>query len=278
VDGRPIDQGTALGDARTVDSEDYAVLFELDRMRAGERDALPSEPSKFDLILIDEAQELAPIEFALVGRSLQPGGTLIVAGDDAQQIDPSVTFTSWEASMNETGLREYETVNLEVGYRCPPHVVDIARSIVERAGRAPRMSLTAPPVVEFPDEFERAAWLAVELTAIADRDPGASTIVLCRSALDARRLASLLRGSAPLRWVTDGRFRSKGNQLAVIDDVKGLEFDNVIVADAGATAYPGDATSRRALYVATTRTRHELVFLSVGPRTPILRVAPPRDE
>jgi DNA helicase IV len=52
--------------------------------------------------------------------------------------------------------------------------------------------------------------------------------------------------------------------------VKGLEFDTVIVPDATAAAYPEEDAARRALYVAVTRTRHQLVVARVGETTRLL--------
>ncbi|MDF2691656.1 MAG: helicase, partial [Labilithrix sp.] len=129
VDGRALDEGTATGHATTVDVEDYPVLFELDRMRAARRGAKATEPRAFDLIAIDEAQELAPLELALVGRSLAPGGSLVVSGDADQHTDETSTFLGWDAVMRELGTPDHATTTLEIGYRCPPDVVDIARAV-----------------------------------------------------------------------------------------------------------------------------------------------------
>ncbi|MEO8877601.1 MAG: UvrD-helicase domain-containing protein, partial [Polyangiaceae bacterium] len=81
VDGLAIDHGTVMHDAGSIDAEDYAVLFEIDRQRALRLNEAPSTPRLYDCIVIDEAQELAPLELALIGRSLEDDGTLIVAGD-----------------------------------------------------------------------------------------------------------------------------------------------------------------------------------------------------
>src|SRR6185503_9138349 len=108
VDGRPLDEGTPTQDAGSIDTEDYAVLFELDRLKAGQRSRVAIAPPLYDCLLLDEAQELAPLELALIGRSLAPTGCLIVAGDADQQTDPTVCFSSWEQSMQELGCAEYE--------------------------------------------------------------------------------------------------------------------------------------------------------------------------
>jgi DNA helicase IV len=269
VDGLSLDAGTASANAGSMDAEDYAVLFELDRLRAVHRAAAPAAPRLYDVMMIDEAQELAPLERVLLGRSVAPGGTLVVAGDAAQQIDPSVTFTSWAETMRELGAAEHDTVTLDVGYRCPPEVAALARHVLD-----PRLPLTPGPRVvrqTFDDEAALASFLAEELTVLARRDRTATTAILCRSPLFARRFVERLRRGVPARLVLDGRFLARGGvQVTTLDQIRGLEFDTVIVPDATDTTYPDDAASRRALYVAVTRARHQLLLAGAGNATPLL--------
>jgi RecA/RadA recombinase len=269
VDGLALDVGTASGDAGSLDTEDYAVLFELDRLRALHHDVPPAQPPAFDLIMIDEAQELAPLELSLVGRSLAPGGTLVVAGDPAQQIDPGVTFTSWQDTLRELGCTGYQTVTLEVGYRCPPEVVALARHVLD--GVSPAPAGTSVFHLSLADEGQLAARIAGELAALKRRDRTATSAVICRSPLSARRMVERLRSDIPARLVLDGQFLVRGGvQVTTVDQVRGLEFDNVIIPDATAEAYPDEAGARRALYVAVTRARHQLVVAGAGERTPLL--------
>jgi DNA helicase II / ATP-dependent DNA helicase PcrA len=98
LDHRSLDAGTAAENAASVDPEDYAVLFELDRLRAVQRGVPPVRPRRFDCIVVDEAQEFAPLELTLIRRSLSRGGTLVVAGDADQQTDPAAGFLGWPAT------------------------------------------------------------------------------------------------------------------------------------------------------------------------------------
>jgi DNA helicase IV len=279
VDGRPLDEGTASADARSIDTEDYAVLFEIDRLRALHRGTEPARPRLYDLMMIDEAQELAPLERVLLGRSVSPGGTLVVAGDPAQQIDPGVTFASWEETMRELGCADHDTVTLLAGYRCPPAVVTLARSVLDpgRPGGpshgVPAASAPLEAVVRrpFDDEAALASFLARELAHLARVDRTATTAVLCRSPLFARRFVERLRAGVPARLVLDGRFLARGGvQVTTVDQVRGLEFDTVIVPDADATTYPDDPASRRTLYVALTRARHQVLVAWNGEATRLL--------
>jgi superfamily I DNA/RNA helicase len=269
VDGRPLDEGTATAHAGTVDVEDYAVLFELDRLRAERRGRPPTSPARFELLAIDEAQELSPLELALLGRSVVPGGTLVVSGDADQQTDTTTTFPGWEGVMRELGRSDHDVLRLRIGYRCPPHVEELARAV--RDGRAARID---------PREPTRGARTVLsafpnERTLVAEIGTG---IDICRSPRTAQRLAPQLRAHTPLRLVLDGRFLPRGAaQASTVDEVKGLEFDYVIVPDADARDYPDDPASRRALYVAITRARHQVLLAHTGEQTPLIQSPrPPR--
>jgi DNA helicase-2/ATP-dependent DNA helicase PcrA len=271
VDRRRLDDGTAAADAGSIDVEDYAVLFELERMRAARRGVFARTPRLYDVLVLDEAQEMAPLELALVGRSLAPGGTLVVAGDVHQQTDPTTAFFDWPSTMRELGCAEYASVQLDVGYRCPPAVASVARRILAPAPPSPDAPSTAPAALAFRSEGELAAALGNDIAALQRRDPRASVAVICRSPVTARRIVAALGASVPARLVFDGRFFARGPaQVTIVDEVKGLEFDFVLIPDATAAGYPDTPDARRALYVAATRARHQLLFAAVGAPTPLL--------
>jgi len=240
VDGRALDDGTATAHATTIDVEDYPILFELDRLRA-ER---PKEPSKFDLIAVDEAQELAPLELRLIGRSLARGGTLVVAGDADQHTDATSTFLGWDAAMKELGAEDHDAVTLDIGYRCPPDVVALAH--LARSG-GPLPAATPTSIAE----------LGKELAALVEDDTSASVAIVCARPLTARAIAAGLARHVPARVVFDGKFLPRGPvQVTIVSEVKGLEFDYVLIVPAG--------MERNALYVAVTRARDQAVLVSSG--------------
>lgn len=276
VDQRPMDEGTAAGDAGSLDVEDYAVLFELDRVRAERLGEPPARPRLYDVVALDEAQELAPLELALIGRSLAPGGSLVVAGDADQQTDPTTVFAGWGSTMRELGCDDYEIAQLDIGYRCPPAIAKLARRIAGAPEQAIDETEAGPPGAEpvglaFGGERELAAWLGHDVSELRRLDPKASIAVVCRTPSMARRLTAALGPVVPVRLVFDGRFLARGPvQVSVVDEVKGLEFDFVIVPDATDVHYPETPAARRALYVAATRARHQLVFAAAGTLSPIL--------
>ncbi|HEX2571072.1 MAG TPA: ATP-binding domain-containing protein [Polyangia bacterium] len=292
IDGRPIDEGTNMEDAETIDVEDYAVLFELDRLRAEHRGGPATAPRRYHCIVLDEAQEFAPLELALVGRSSTDDGTLIVAGDAGQQVDPTACFVDWPTTMKEAGADDHEVSLLEVSYRCPPAVTTLARGILSPAAVPPAAASNPPPAPSpdlpfipiipiraqrFDSEFHQAAALIDALREItaSGGDPTATIAIICRTPAGATRLARILRWGLDLRLALHGDFDfGPGVSVTSVEEVKGLEFDYVIVPDASSSAYPDTAEARRALYVAVTRTIHHLVLSTVGTWTPVLPASP----
>ena len=263
LDGRRIDEGTVREDARTIDVEDYAVLFELDGLRGG-----TARPPRYDCMVVDEAQELAPLELGLIGRSLKPKGTLIVAGDREQQLDDTACFRGWEETMRELGAAKHDRVELAIGYRCPPEVEAFAREL--RAARPARY-----PCARFSSEVHVAAWLVEALQDLVTRDPSSSVAVICRSREAATQLAWTLRHGVEARLALDGDFSFRpGIEVTCVEEVKGLEFDQVILPDL--EAYGATDQSRHALYVACTRASDQLVLAAAGRPSPLLDRSSPQ--
>jgi DNA helicase-2/ATP-dependent DNA helicase PcrA len=286
-DGRGIDAGTPMEDAGSIDAEDYPVLFELDRLRANHLRQKPTSPRQYDCVVLDEAQELAPLELALVGRSLNRGGTLIVAGDADQQVDAGALFGGWAATMRELGQPDHEEITLAVNYRCPPQVTAFARTLrAERqTSRAPILlsksdTALAPPAL-LDGDLHVALWLIEALRNLRDSDASASIAVIARSAEVATRLKRTLGFAVNVQLALGGKFNfGPGIQLTCVDEVKGLEFDHVIIPDCTSATYPDTPASRRALYVAATRPRHQLILagarsLSLLAQLPVIADAAP---
>ncbi|HET9751887.1 MAG TPA: AAA family ATPase [Myxococcales bacterium] len=266
LDGRAIDEGTPTGDAETVDVEDYAVLFELERLRARNQGAAPASPSRYHCLLIDEAQELSSLELALLGRCVGRGGTLIVAGDSAQQIDEAANFRGWDVTMSELGAAQHRKAVLEVSYRCPPEVTAFARSLREPVGAA------SFPLAHFHDECHLAAWLVGALRDLDAEDPTASSAVICRTPQSAALLARIAGMAVPAHLALEGAFTfGAGAQVTCVPEVKGLEFEYVILPDVAAGSYADTAEARRALYVAATRTSAQLLLACSSTPSPLVR-------
>lgn len=274
LDGRRLDEGTPMEDAHTLDVEDYPVLFEVERLRAVGARHEPRRLGRFDAVVLDEAQEFGPMELSMVARALAPKGCLVVAGDAAQQVDETADFAGWARVMVDLGAAEHERAVLEVNYRCPPEVTALARGVLGHAAPRPEGDSHLLRVRQA-HPCHTAAWLGEALGRLVgtgpEADPLASIAVILRTPEQARHLAKALHYAVPVHLALGGDFAFKpGVVVTCVAEVKGLEFDVVVLPDAGEGTWPGTADARRGLYVAVTRASHRLVLLAHGPWSPLL--------
>jgi thioredoxin-dependent peroxiredoxin len=119
--------------------------------------------------------------------------------------------------------------------------------------------------------IDRLSNLVDTLQTLALEDRGASAAVIVRTPEAARRMAALLGRGVDVRLALEGDCKfGQGVTVTCVQEVKGLEFDYVLVPDASMAAYPDGGESRRALYVAVTRAVHHVVPATVGSFSPVL--------
>ena len=267
VDGRAIDEGTPEELAGSIDVEDLPILLFLRAWRAG------IDVMEVPHLVVDEAEDFSLFELFVLGKQLTTPPSVTLAGDEAQQT--SSCFAGWTRAAAALGAAEPVTCRLEVSYRCPRPVVELARRILGPLAPAGAMRTArdgAPVGLHpFPEEGHAHLFLATALRDLVDREPRASIAVLAHSIESARVLSELLADVPGARLVSDGAFSFEpGVDITDVDSAKGLEFDYVVVPDATAEAYPATDDARRRLHVAATRTSHQLWIVSGGRPTPIL--------
>jgi len=142
----------------------------------------------------------------------------------------------------------------------------------------PETTRGGPPVelFRFTDHGAGVAFLATALKGLTACEPLASVVLLAPSAEVAGLYAGALEAAEVprLSWVQDQRFSfAPGIEIAEVADVKGLEFDYVVLLEVSATHYPDTAAARRRLHVGATRAIHQLWLTSVATPSPLLREA-----
>lgn len=249
----------------SVDPEDFSVMLALAQILD------PKGLAKFARtahLFLDEAQDFAPLEMGCLRRSLASGATVTVAGDDAQIIDPSSHFSSWEKHCRSLsqGIAQHALVR---SYRSTAEINDFAHGLLGDFAPARKSeSLRSGPEVirqRFATEGEAMLVLNEALTDLMVNEPLALVAVICKDRRRAAMVTAALQEVPKLRHVVDGQFSFQaGIDVTAVDEVKGLEFDYVIIPDASQQAYPANLHSRRLLHVAATRAIHQLWVMAVG--------------
>jgi len=269
------------GDQRTqaeLDPEDDALLLRAWQLRVGAI-SRGNKPLRYRHIAIDEVQDFSPVEVQVLLGCLDEHRSLTLAGDTQQHIMKDAGFTSWAGFFRALGLEGTEVNTLQVSYRCSREIAEFAVGILGdlREDDAALLTVRPGPPVElfrFTDHGACVAFLADALKELLWKERLASVAVLTTSReLSALYHRGLGNGEVPrLRRVENQDFTfTPGVEVTEIEQVKGLEFDYVILVEASRASFPDTPASRRLLHVGATRAVHQLWLTSVGTPSALVR-------
>ncbi len=244
------DDATIAGLGQRPDRE---KLTEVDRPLIDDASAqLGGRFFQYGHVILDEAQDLSPMALRMVSRRAK-NGSFTVLGDVAQ-CSGDWMYQDWDLPLQAlaSGAAPVELVELTVGYRVPGEFIALANSLL--ASIAPGLS---------PTSSVRSAI-----------DPAAYRVVAQRNLIsDAVTAATRLgaRWSSVAVIVADDETARQMREL-VSDTVevlqpreaKGLEFDAVLVVEAGAMN-GGPTAGWRPLFVALTRAVQHLEIIGSEP-------------
>lgn len=93
-------------------------------------------PFRYDLVLVDEAQDLSNAQRAIVLKAVSPQGRVVAVGDPRQAIYhfAGANASAFSALVTDLGAKEFP---LSVCYRCPPNHVALVKSIVPQIQAVP---------------------------------------------------------------------------------------------------------------------------------------------
>ena len=247
------DEQALLRRARSGWSE--ADLPLLDEARA----LLLGTPQQYGHVIVDEAQDLTPMQLRMVARRAVAGFTIL--GDIAQATGP-IAYDRWDELL--PFLPDGESARVEElrhAYRVPREIMAVAMPLLERIAPEVEPPLAyrvgaEPPRLVRVEEPLRAAY---EEAARLAGDEGLLAVIAPAS----------LRGE-------DGSLGSlfDDTRIAVLTprEAKGMEFDHVIVVEpAQIVDEAAEGQGLRELYVALTRPTTTLILVHSRPLPKELR-------
>ncbi|MBC7974584.1 MAG: ATP-binding domain-containing protein, partial [Myxococcales bacterium] len=274
-------QGEAVGPddddpAGRFDDEDDPILLRLVQLKRGGLTPPGGEPFVWQHVAVDEAQDRSALEIKVLLESVHapdddPGKrSVTIAGDTAQRLVFDNNFSGWAELLAQTGQLAIVRP-LKLSYRSTAEVMLLAREILgpDLAPEDPLAARPGEPVElhEFGDLGEAVAFLSDALRNLMAREPTASCAVIARHPEQADAyFEGLRRAEVPaLRRVRRDEFNFQpGIDITDIAQVKGLEFDYVVMVDVNATSYPNQHWARHMLHIGVTRAAHQLWMVSVG--------------
>ena len=262
---------------RGMDYEDDALLLYLYSLNFGAIRPGRKASEHYEHLVVDEAQDLSAAEIKLLVETTGKSQSVTIAGDTQQRLVFDNHFDTWEELLAEIGVDAATNATLRLGYRSTGEVMSLARGLLgELATPADTTALRSGAPVElhrFGDQGEAVAMLADVLRSLAGREPLASVALIARYPSQAAKYAEALRRSevAAVRLIRDQDFSFKpGIEITDVTQVKGLEFDYVVILDATTANYPESAESRHLLHIAATRAAHQLWLTAAGTPSAVL--------
>jgi DNA helicase-2/ATP-dependent DNA helicase PcrA len=282
-EGNPVldSQGLAVGPddddpAGRFDDEDDPILLRLVQLKRGGLMPPGGDELRWQHVAVDEAQDRSALEIKVLLEAVDAPDSdsakrsVTIAGDTAQRLVFDNNFTGWAELLSQTGQPAIVRP-LKLSYRSTAEVMLLAREILgpELAPEEPLAARPGEPVElhEFGDLGEAVAFLADALRNLMAREPTASCAVISRHPEQADAyFDGLRRAEIPaLRRVRRDEFNfHPGVDVTDISQVKGLEFDYVVMVDVNTASYPDQHWARHMLHIGVTRAAHQLWLVSTG--------------
>ncbi|MEU6218351.1 ATP-binding domain-containing protein [Streptomyces sp. NPDC047022] len=225
-------------------------------------------------VVLDEAQDLSPMQYRAVGRRCTTGSATVL-GDLAQGTTPWAT-RSWQEALAHLGKKEAVVEELTAGFRVPTDVITYASRLLPHI--APGLT-PVDSVRENPGFFEvRQVAGTPDVVASCEeslRNEGSIGLI----AADARipELAEALT-AAGIGYLGPGEETTEETRLTLVPAslAKGLEYDYVVLDEPQAVVdgEPDERTGLRRLYVALTRAVSGLIVTHTAPLPPQLTPTP----
>ncbi len=223
-------------------------------------------------VVVDEAQDLSPMECRAIGRRCATGSATVL-GDLAQGTTPWAT-ASWPQLLQHLGKQDTGVRVLDTGYRVPRQILDFASRLLGHIapGMGAARSLRQDPGALVVTEAAGGLLPAALASACADAlgSPGSTAVIAADDQVGALS-GELRRAGLPHAVLADDPGREQ-LVLVPVTLAKGLEFDHVIVVEPGRIA-AAESRGLQRLYVALTRAVSRLTVLHAEPLPEPLRPA-----
>ncbi|MGW1226643.1 HelD family protein [Streptomyces sp. NPDC002530] len=236
----PLDQLTGL--------EELMPRREETQWERAER--LAAERTEYAHVIVDEAQDLTPMQWRMVGRRGRHA-TWTIVGDPAQSSwsDPDEAAAARDEAL---GSRPRRAFTLTVNYRNPAEIAELAAKVLALA----MPGMESPAAVRSTGVVPRFATAVGEDLGAVVRD-------------QARRLLAEVDGTVGVVVAMNRRAQARGWLAELCDRVvalgsleaKGLEYDATVVVSPAEIADESPA-GLRVLYVALTRATQQLTVVS----------------
>ena len=226
-------------------------------------------------VMVDEVQDYSVAQLMVLARYFCNAHFLLL-GDENQAIkEGTATFSQIEEAFAHVLEAPVALCRLQTSYRSSPEITALFKPLMNGDSAMDVASVQRPgvePVIKpcATDQEYLAAVRQAVAQAEADVAEGGLAAVLVADKQRARWLGKQLADCNMHQAIDAASLTESGVVLLDLPTAKGLEFDQVIIADAQESVYGTDDLSRHRLYTAISRATQKVTILSQGALTPLL--------
>ena len=253
-----------LHERKSIDFSDIGILVYLMQLK-GVDAALP----KYSHIMVDEAQDLSPVEIVTILKAADEKNSVTICGDMAQKIKSDVYFDNKKgfsgfirtlAGINNARLGAEK---LEIGYRATKEIMDISWHVMKNKKEIKTARSGDPVVITRTSSFDETMFRAgAVLSSFHEQRPNSLTCVICKYKKEADLVFETLRENSSIKNIRrherDDFIFTPGIVVTNVHQVKGLEFSGVMFINPSKKLFSNTDEDRMLLHVAFTRASEKL--------------------
>jgi DNA helicase-2/ATP-dependent DNA helicase PcrA len=244
---------------KIVEIEDLPALMYLQHRLKGVQDI-----TNIQHVVIDEGQDFGVFQFYVL-KAIMKEATFTILGDIAQGINYHRGTTNWKHVQHQVFQGQCQIKNLQQSYRTTVEIMNAANQVIKKVDD--ENIIPAYPVLRHGLEVEKVKknsykeivdCIVLEMNKWVKEHN--SIAIICKNNQQCENIYSQITNNGiHVQWLKD-RDSKYSHQIVLLPSylAKGLEFDCVIIPDAGENHYKMNKLDGMLLYVCMTRALHEL--------------------
>lgn len=256
-----------------LEIEDIAPIIYLKYLIHGMDEKIPVKH-----IVIDEGQDFSAFQFYVL-KKIVKDSSFTILGDLCQSIHSYRGIRTWQDVVDDVFEgQKCGFLTLEESYRTTVEIMSAANTVIDKIKDLGLV--LAKPVIRHGDKveviekqnlYQIAEDISTRIKQYRSENFKTAAIIL-KTVEECQRMYKLLKGKIDDLNVITGKEEEYKNSTLIVPSylTKGLEFDVVMIADAGINVYKEDELDIKLLYVSMTRALHKLCIYYHGEKSLLL--------
>lgn len=263
--------------SKQVEYEDLAPLMYIASKIRGNEKQIKNNQIYPKHIVIDEAQDYSPFQFWVL-RNILKSNSMTILGDISQGIYSYRGTNNWQELNDRIFDGKANVLNLSKSYRTTMEIMEKGNDVIDKIRNRIHTRLAEPVIrrgnpvtVTKQDEKQLAITIANRINELI-QEQRTNIAVITKTLQEAKELYKKITKQGIDATLISDKSKEYNGGVSVIPSylVKGLEFDSVILSDAGKEQYGKNELDAKLLYVAITRAMHTLDIYYTKERTELL--------